>query len=205
MSLALDTASTSMFLRGLNSLSGLIDRAVEAGLDEATLIEARLAPDIEPSLGGDSLEGSGSSSAAGARGAVTGVRASLDHSHGYGHGHGQGQQQQQLVRLRRQGMVQEETIARLRGKVRRSNQGRMCSSFQRKFTPSEKSTGGVVGGVGGAGRGHGQPGARPGQARRGGGTEAGARGQGAVRALTEPASSRVRCHLTPGPRPYVHP
>ena len=48
MSLALDTVSTSMFLRGLNSLSGLIDRAVEAGLDEATLMEARLAPDMRP-------------------------------------------------------------------------------------------------------------------------------------------------------------
>ena len=48
MSLALDTLSTSMFLRGLNVLSGLIDRAVEAGLDEATLMEARLAPDMRP-------------------------------------------------------------------------------------------------------------------------------------------------------------
>jgi hypothetical protein len=48
MSLALDTLSTSMFLRGLNVLSGLIDRAVEAGLDEAVLREARLAPDMRP-------------------------------------------------------------------------------------------------------------------------------------------------------------
>lgn len=48
MSLALDTLSTSMFLRGLNALSGLIDRAVEAGLDEAALMEARLAPDMRP-------------------------------------------------------------------------------------------------------------------------------------------------------------
>jgi hypothetical protein len=48
MSLALDTLSTSMFLRGLNVLSGLIDRAVEAGLDEAVLMEARLAPDMRP-------------------------------------------------------------------------------------------------------------------------------------------------------------
>jgi hypothetical protein len=48
MSLALDTLSTSMFLRGLNVLSGLIDRAVEAGLDEAALMEARLAPDMRP-------------------------------------------------------------------------------------------------------------------------------------------------------------
>lgn len=48
MSLPLDTLSTSMFLRGLNVLSGLIDRAVEAGLDEAVVMEARLAPDMRP-------------------------------------------------------------------------------------------------------------------------------------------------------------
>ena len=48
MSLAVDTLATSMFLRGLNVLSGLIDRAVEAGLDEAVLMEARLAPDMRP-------------------------------------------------------------------------------------------------------------------------------------------------------------
>jgi hypothetical protein len=48
MSLAVDTLSTSMFLRGLKVLSGLIDRAAEAGLDEAVLMEARLAPDMRP-------------------------------------------------------------------------------------------------------------------------------------------------------------
>ena len=48
MILAVDTLSTSMFLRGLNVLSGLIDKAVEAGLDEAVLMEARLAPDMRP-------------------------------------------------------------------------------------------------------------------------------------------------------------
>jgi uncharacterized protein len=48
MSLPLDTLSTSMFLRGLNSLSGLLDRAAESGLDEAALMEARLAPDMRP-------------------------------------------------------------------------------------------------------------------------------------------------------------
>ena len=48
MSLTLDTLSTSMFLRGLNVLSGLIDRTVEAGLDEAVVMEARLAPDMRP-------------------------------------------------------------------------------------------------------------------------------------------------------------
>ena len=39
---------TSMFLRGLNVLSGLIDRAAESGLDEAAVMEARLAPDMKP-------------------------------------------------------------------------------------------------------------------------------------------------------------
>lgn len=48
MSLTLDTVSASMFLRGLSALSGLIDRAVESGLDEAILMEARLAPDMKP-------------------------------------------------------------------------------------------------------------------------------------------------------------
>ncbi|MGV8929067.1 MAG: DUF1993 domain-containing protein [Brevundimonas sp.] len=48
MSLTLDHVTTSMFLRGLNVLSGLLDRAVEAGLDEASLMEARLAPDMRP-------------------------------------------------------------------------------------------------------------------------------------------------------------
>ena len=48
MSLTVDTLPTAMFLRGLNSLSGLIDRAVESGLDDAVLMEARLAPDMRP-------------------------------------------------------------------------------------------------------------------------------------------------------------
>lgn len=48
MSLTVDTLPTAMFLRGLNALSGLIDRAVESGLDEAALMEARLAPDMRP-------------------------------------------------------------------------------------------------------------------------------------------------------------
>ena len=48
MSLTVDTLPSAMFLRGLNVLSGLIDRAVEAGLDEATLMETRLAPDMRP-------------------------------------------------------------------------------------------------------------------------------------------------------------
>lgn len=48
MSLSLDTLGPPMFLRGLNSLSGLIDKAVDDGLDEATLMDARLAPDMRP-------------------------------------------------------------------------------------------------------------------------------------------------------------
>jgi len=48
MSLALDHLSTTMFLRGLNALSRLLDRAGESGLDEAVLMEARLAPDMRP-------------------------------------------------------------------------------------------------------------------------------------------------------------
>jgi hypothetical protein len=48
VSLTVETLPSAMFLRGLNVLSGLIDRAVEAGLDEPTLMEARLAPDMRP-------------------------------------------------------------------------------------------------------------------------------------------------------------
>jgi hypothetical protein len=48
MSLDLHAVSAPMFLRGLTALSGLIDKAVESGLDEARLMEARLAPDMRP-------------------------------------------------------------------------------------------------------------------------------------------------------------
>ena len=48
MSLATDHVAVSMFLRGLRALEGLLDRAAEAGLDEAALMEARLAPDMRP-------------------------------------------------------------------------------------------------------------------------------------------------------------
>ncbi len=48
MSLAIDHVATSMFLRGLRVLDGLLDRALESGLDEAALMEARLAPDMRP-------------------------------------------------------------------------------------------------------------------------------------------------------------
>lgn len=48
MSLALDHVATSMFLRGLRVLDGLLDRALESGLDEAAVMEARLVPDMRP-------------------------------------------------------------------------------------------------------------------------------------------------------------
>ncbi|CAN5212435.1 DUF1993 family protein [soil metagenome] len=42
------SASVPAFVRGLNALSGLLDKATEQGFDEAMLIEARLAPDMNP-------------------------------------------------------------------------------------------------------------------------------------------------------------
>jgi hypothetical protein len=48
MSLALHDISAPMFLRGLNALSGLVDKAAASGLDEAAIMEARLAPDMLP-------------------------------------------------------------------------------------------------------------------------------------------------------------
>ena len=48
MTLSLQDIASSVFVRGLNSLSHLLDKAVEAGLDEAELMEARLAPDMLP-------------------------------------------------------------------------------------------------------------------------------------------------------------
>ncbi|WP_420472216.1 DUF1993 domain-containing protein [Brevundimonas sp. FT23042] len=48
MSLTVQQASAPIFVRGLTSLSHLLDKAVEAGLDETELMEARLAPDMLP-------------------------------------------------------------------------------------------------------------------------------------------------------------
>ncbi|MDI1327059.1 MAG: DUF1993 domain-containing protein [Brevundimonas sp.] len=48
MILALHDIAAPMFLRGLNALSGLVDRAIASDLDEATLMDARLAPDMKP-------------------------------------------------------------------------------------------------------------------------------------------------------------
>ena len=48
MSLNLYDVASPVFLRGLSSLSGLIDKAAASGLDEAALMNARLAPDMKP-------------------------------------------------------------------------------------------------------------------------------------------------------------
>lgn len=48
MTITLQDASASMFVRSLNVLSGLIDKAIAAGQDETELMEARLAPDMRP-------------------------------------------------------------------------------------------------------------------------------------------------------------
>ena len=48
MSFTLHAAAQPMFLRGLDTLSHLIDRAAASGLAEGELMEARLAPDMRP-------------------------------------------------------------------------------------------------------------------------------------------------------------
>lgn len=48
MTFALPDAAAPIFLRGLNVLLHLIDKAQAAGLDEAALMDARLAPDMKP-------------------------------------------------------------------------------------------------------------------------------------------------------------
>lgn len=52
MSLSFYQASVPVFLRGFDNLSGLLDKAAAhvalSGSDEATLVEARLAPDMYP-------------------------------------------------------------------------------------------------------------------------------------------------------------
>ncbi|WP_372706783.1 DUF1993 family protein [Brevundimonas sp.] len=48
MSLVLHDISAPAFLRGLHSLSGLVDKAIQSGVDEAVLMDARLAPDMKP-------------------------------------------------------------------------------------------------------------------------------------------------------------
>lgn len=48
MTFSLYDASVPMFVRGLDSLSAILEKAAASGLDEAALMEARLAPDMKP-------------------------------------------------------------------------------------------------------------------------------------------------------------
>lgn len=48
MSFDLYDASVPAFVRGLTSLSALLDKALEQGFDEGKMMEARLAPDMNP-------------------------------------------------------------------------------------------------------------------------------------------------------------
>lgn len=48
MSLSMYDASVPVFVRGLDVLDHLLDKAAASGLDEAALFEARLAPDMYP-------------------------------------------------------------------------------------------------------------------------------------------------------------
>lgn len=48
MAFDLYAASVPAFVRGLTALSALLDKALEQGFDEATLMQARLAPDMNP-------------------------------------------------------------------------------------------------------------------------------------------------------------
>jgi hypothetical protein len=48
MTFALRDAASPVFLRGLNVLLHLLDRAEASGLDAAALMQARLAPDMRP-------------------------------------------------------------------------------------------------------------------------------------------------------------
>lgn len=62
MSFGLYDASAPVFVRALTNLSALIDKALAQGFDEATLMQARLAPDMRPfpaqiQLASDSAKG----------------------------------------------------------------------------------------------------------------------------------------------------
>ena len=48
MSFSVHQASAPVFARALTNLSAMIDKALAAGVTEATLLEARLAPDMHP-------------------------------------------------------------------------------------------------------------------------------------------------------------
>lgn len=62
MSFGLYDASAPVFVRALNTLSALMDKAMTQSFDEKTLMEARLAPDMRPfpsqiQLASDSAKG----------------------------------------------------------------------------------------------------------------------------------------------------
>lgn len=48
MAFSIYDASAPIFVRGLNNLAALLDKAIAQGFDEAALMEARLAPDMNP-------------------------------------------------------------------------------------------------------------------------------------------------------------
>lgn len=48
MAFSIYDASAPVFVRALNNLSALLDKALAQGFDEAALMEARLAPDMNP-------------------------------------------------------------------------------------------------------------------------------------------------------------
>jgi hypothetical protein len=48
MAFSIYDASAPVFVRTLNNLSALLDKALAQGFDEAALMEARLAPDMNP-------------------------------------------------------------------------------------------------------------------------------------------------------------
>lgn len=48
MSFSIHQASAPVFARALTNLSAMIDKALAAGVTEATLLDARLAPDMHP-------------------------------------------------------------------------------------------------------------------------------------------------------------
>ena len=48
MTFAIHQAAAPVFTRALNNLSAMIDKTLAAGVSEATLLEARLAPDMHP-------------------------------------------------------------------------------------------------------------------------------------------------------------
>ena len=48
MSFSIHQASAPVIVRALTNLSAMMDKALAAGLDEKTLIEARLTPDMHP-------------------------------------------------------------------------------------------------------------------------------------------------------------